>query len=240
MTTRPDARGRRIRGLADARTPPEDPADRALYDILIDEGAAEDDDLSVALALYRGNEHHVLDALLLVQAKDETIAEGLAISQDVVAQYRTFFFDVTVFKHVFAARQYVKALPEEPCDEFKAYELALHEGADALLARYRLGDLPPVDPVKATERSLAELHLRSREHRGLPLTSKTAQESLKCARAVVEASSALRNMQPKGGGLSAAQELITVLQAAEHTVRMEQLDIAPEDLVRTGPVPAPT
>jgi len=226
--------------MAEERSPPEDPADLALYGLLIgNEASEEDDDLNVALSLYRGNEHHVIDALLLVQAKDESIVEALGVTQGVVAHYRSFFFDVTVFKHAFAARHYVRSLPEESNEEFKSYDLAIHEGADSLLARYRLGELPPVDPVKLTERALAELNLRTREHRGRPLTSRTAQESLKCVRATIEGSSALRGMQPKGGGLSAAQELITVLQAAEHTVRMEQLDIAPEDLVRNGPVPPP-
>lgn len=225
--------------MADERTPPEDPADRALYTLLTEADAGEevDDDLRVALSLYQGPEHHVIDALLLVQVKDELLAEGLGIAPGVVAHYRSFFFDVTVFPHVFAARKYVRTLPEEGCDEFRSYELALHEGPDALLARYRLGELPPVDPLRATERALAELSLRGREHRGMPLTSRTAQESIKCLRATIDGSAALRAMQPKGGGLSAAQELITVLQAAEHTVRMEQLNIAPEELVRTGPVP---
>lgn len=224
--------------MAAERSPPEDPADLALYGILLDdEVPEEDDDLNVALSLYRGNEHHVLDALLLVQAKDEAVVEALGINPGVLAHYRAFFFDVTVFKHAFAARHYVRTLPEEANEEFKSYDLALNEGADSLLARYRLGDLPAIDPVKATERALAELSLRTREHRGRPLTSRTAQESLKCVRATAEIGSALRNMQPKGGGLTAAQELITVLQAAEHTVRMEQLNIAPDELVRTGPLP---
>lgn len=210
-----------------------DALDAALYAVLTKADNA-DEDVLVALDLYNGPEHHVLDALLLVRAETEAVCDALGLAPRVLEVYRSLFFDPGAFKHAFAARSYVASIRDDT-EEYTAYALAITEGADALLARYRVGEPTPPDPLKTAQKVMAEFALRSREHRGRPLTSKIAQEALKAGKAAVDAAAAVRGMQPKNGGDTAALRFELALTTQNHTVPASESPVPLVELVRSGP-----
>jgi len=240
LQTRPDARARGVHQRVGAQSPPDDPDERALYEIMqdraVDEAYAP---LEVAWELARGPEHHVLDALLIARVPDEAICEALQVPAETVKHYRSFFFDVTVFRHVFAARRYVKSLPNDGSEEYKSYDLALNEGGDNLLNRYRLGDAPLPDMSVLQGRMIVELASRAREHRGVPLTNRKSVESLRCATKAMDGASARATATAKAGssGASSERALIMALVSMEHTVKADALGVNVNDIVQTGPVP---
>lgn len=237
-TLRPDARARRVaEAFRGGEPPPEDALDAALYAVL--SGAeAVDDDVAVALDLYEGPEHHVIDALLLVRAEPEAVCEALGFGARVLEVYRTLFFDPGAFRHAFAARRYVASV-KDSTEEYRAYELAIHEGPEALLDRYRVGEAPPQDPIKTAQKVMAALALRAREHRGRPLTSRLAQEALKAGRAALDAAATVRGMQPKNGGDTAALRFELALTTQNHTVPAAAAPVPVVELVRSGPAEKP-
>mgnify|MGYP000853273605 CR=1 FL=1 len=233
-TLRPDARARRVaEAFRSGEPPPEDPLEAALYAVL--SGDVETDvDLVVALDLYNGDEHHVIDALLLVRAEAPLVCEALGLAPRVLEVYRALFFDPDVFKHAFAARRYVASV-RDTTEEYRAYELAIQEGPEVLLDRYRVAEPPPPDPVKTAQKVMASLAVRAREHRGRPLTSRHAQEALKVARAALDAAATVRSMQPKNGGDTAALRFELALTTQNHTVTAAESPVPVGELVRSGP-----
>lgn len=235
---RPDAR---VRGAAASvragEPPPEDPLDRALYLALHPEPPEPaDPHVADAVDLYRSPYHHVLDALIITRAPAAEVCAALDIPTEVYDAYATACFDVRVFRHVFALRHYIKTLERDASEEFKSYDLALQEGYDALLDRYRISDWPDLDPKRATMRLAREFLLRSREHRALGLTNPIAKESLKAARAALDACAQLHAMTAdRDKKNSATEELILALQPRELTHAVGAGPVDPADLIRTGP-----
>lgn len=205
----------------------------ALYAVL-DEKPDADEHVATARELYEGAEHHVLDALLLVRADPELICDGLNLDRRVLDAYQALFFDVKVFRHAFAARRYVASLADGT-EEYKAYELAIDEGPEALLDRYRLTEAPAADPIRTTQKLLGTFALRAREQKGRALTTRHAQEALKAGRAALEAASALRAMLPKNGGDTASLRFELALLAEDPTVPAAQAPVPLAELVRDGP-----
>lgn len=235
MTTlSPDARARRIAAaFRNGEVRPEDPLDGALYDVLA-KAETIDEDVAVAWDLYEGPEHHVLDALLLVRANIDDMCEALGLTAKVVEAYRALFFDTNVFKHAFAVRRYIGSI-QDTVSETSAYQLALQEGADAVLDRYRVSEPPPADPIKTAQKVMTALAARAREHRGRPLTSKYAQEAIKAGRVALDAANVVRGMQPKNGGDSAALRFELALTTKNHTIPATESPVPLAELVRTGP-----
>lgn len=192
-----------------------------------------------ALDIYESPYRHVLNALLLIKTPDNVVVEGLGMSDATLTAYKHLFFDVSVFRHVFAARTYVNALQDDGTPEFSAYHYALTEGPLALISRYRVGDGPPLDPLIVAADMMREFTLRAREHRGASLNSKIAQNSLRSARNAVDSAVALRGMQPKSGGQSAAQRLEFVLLNGGNTITAEDSPVPVQELLRSGPTDKP-
>lgn len=237
---RPNARALRIaQAVENGEGAPEGALEIALYGVLRGE-AAEGEPVQEALDIYEGKERHVLDALLLTNTDVATVKEGLRLRDEVLTAYQHLFFDTKVFQNVFSARRYVASLVDDGSDEFRAYELALTQGGVVLLDRYRIGEGPPLDPLQLTQNVLRELSSRSREHRGKPLSTITARESLKAARGALDAATNLRAMQPKNGGESATMRLELALSTRNHTVTAEESPVPVGELVRTGPIEAKT
>lgn len=235
---RPDARVRGVTASARAGDPlPEDPLDRALYFARHpDPPEPPDPHVQDALGIYDGPYRHVLDALLITKAPHAEICQALDLPEEVLRVYAAACFDVSVFRHAFALRHYVRTLPLDDSEEAKSYELALAEGYDALLDRYRVSDWPDLDPKKATMRLAREFLLRSREHRGVPLTSPVAKESLRVAKVALEACAQIHAMtadRDKGKRLS--EELRLALQPCELTHAVDEGPVPVGELVRTGP-----
>lgn len=235
---RPDARVRGVTATVRAGgPPPEDELDRALY--LARHPAPDqppDPHALDALAIYDGPYRHVLDALLLVGAPEDEICLGLELPPEVYRIYTRGCFDRAVFRNGFALRQYVRDLRDDGTEEFKSYDLALTEGYEALLDRYRVTEWPDLDPKRAVMRLAREFLLRSREHRNLRLTNPVARESLKAARAAMDACAQLHAMTgQKSKDASAVEELRIALQPRELTQPADSPEIVVAELVRTGP-----
>lgn len=210
-----------------------------LYDCLRGlEGLPVDEDVSEAYALSRSVYRHVLNALLLVKAEIPTIASGLDMTEACITAYRDLFFDVRVFRNAFQVRTFISNLVDDDTEEFKSYNLALVEGADSLIDRYRVGEAPPPDPKVVVSRAVREFMSRSREHRGQRLTSKAAQESLRCARDAVSASSHLHNISPSTTpGQQAELQWRLALVPNDTTIPAASAPVLVTELVRSGPAP---
>ena len=167
------------------------------------------------------------------------MSEALGLTARTVALYQKYFFDTSVFRTAFAARRFVRNIPNDGSEEYKAYDLALTEGWVPLLARYRLTDALPVDPVDAANFALTEFLSRGREHRQLKLTSATAKESLGALKNAVSTAQAIHGMRPKDGGYNAAHELRIALVPVDTTYRAEASPVPVGDLIRSGPTPEP-
>lgn len=240
---RPDAR---VRGIAAAihagDPPPEDPLNLSIYVAL--GGVAEfepDPDVRDALDIYQSSYHHVLDAVLLAGAPHEEICSAFGLAPGVLDAYTQACFHMGAFRHVFAIRHYITKLEDDGTEEFKSYTLAISEGYDSVLDRYRISDWPDLDPKKATMRLAREFVLRSREHRRLPLTSAVAKESLKVAKYALEACAQLQGMiaEPKKGGAGSLEELKMALLKEDHTIPPDSTVVVLTELVRTGPADSP-
>lgn len=239
MPLRPDParRARQVETLvALGGGPPPDPLERALWRVLRNEDADEDQHIREAWELWCSPYRHVLDAALITHATPDMLTEALGLSTDTLAAYAVLCFDRRAFPHVFAARDYVRSIPFDNTEEYKSYELALMEGPEPLLDRYRLGDAPAPTPEKVMERALAEQYSRAREHRQRPLSNRIAQESLKLNRSMADTAAQLAEAKrlAKGAG-DRTTALILALTQVDSTVPSAASPVPVQELVRTGP-----
>jgi hypothetical protein len=234
---RPDNRGARaIQAALSGEDPPADVISVTLYHYLAaTEGADVNEDVVTAYEIYATPYRHVLDALLLIKTEDAQISAALGLSDTTLAAYKHLFMDVSVFKHVFAVRHFIQHIPPDSTQEFKSYDLAVTEGAEALLSRYRLGEAPELDPVALTSGMMREFASRAREHRNQPLNSKVAQNALRSAKNAVESAVALKGMQPKNGGQTAASLLDIALRNEPGVLTADQAPVPLGEIVMTGP-----
>lgn len=236
----PDRAARRVRdAIEDQSEEGLNELEGKLYVILGGlDAALVDEDVQDALALSKSPYRHVLNALLLVKADDATIAEGLDMTPASVTAYRELFFDPRVFRNAFQVRTFIANLENDESEEFKAYNHALVEGAEALIDRYRVGEAPPPDPQVVVSRAVREFISRSREHRGRSLSSKVAQESLRCARDAVGASAQLHSIAPgKTRAQEANDQLKIALEVRDTTIAAADSPVPINELIRSGPLP---
>ncbi len=228
---RPDARGLRLLDNGE----PLDATERAFLDVLQDAPGASED-VRTAYELYQTPARHVLNALILTRADPKRIQEDLQLSEATYEAYRHLFLDTSVFKNVFAVRAYIRSIADDSTEEYQSYNLALIEGSEALLARYRLGDPQTFNEELVATRALSELSSRMTEHRGRSLTSSVAKTSLSYAQAVLNGTTALRNLRPpKSQAIETAFELSLVAQI--HSKRADEAPVAPEELIRSAAKP---
>jgi len=246
----PDARARRVeRVFAAGGAPPEDDRERRYYDYLSrtsalgantpyePDPASPDPDPTMceAVDLHNGPTRHVLDALLLVNAPVDRVCDALLLRREVYDLYAALWFDTSAFRNGFVRRHYANNVPRDETDEWRAYQLVLTEGYEALLGVYRIGPPPPIDPKDVTARMTYELASRALAHRGRPLTSMTARTALGLARSAIAGSTALAQITPSNE-LNAKQLLKIELLGGQYTVRANESPVPLTELVRTGPV----
>ncbi len=239
-TLQPDRSARRALAASAAGSPDGlNELEGKLYDSLSGaEGIPVDEDVAEAYALSCSTYRHVLNALLLVKTDLATIASGLDMTEGCITAYRDLFCDTRVFRNAFQVRTYIANLVDDDSEEFKSYNLALLEGADSLIDRYRVGEAPAPDPKVVVSRVVREFLSRSREHRGKSLTSKSAQESLRCARDAVSASTHLHGIAPSTTpGQQAEAQWRLALIPNDTTIPAASAPVLVTELVRTGPAP---
>jgi hypothetical protein len=190
-------------------------------------------DVQEAYSLYEDEEaRHVLNALLLFDAEPARIKNALRLGEHTLEAYCVYFFDKRVFPHVFAARRFLKDLSEQLTKEHREiYELALQEGPERLLDRYRIGSAPIPKPEQVLEEMMRETHSRAFEHRGKPITSKTAETSFRWGRAATATAQAIlqHNIANKQGSGVA---LVLALKNIDHTQTPEEAGLSRDDIVK--------
>jgi hypothetical protein len=82
---------------------------------------------------------------------------------------------------------------------------------------------------------MREFASRAREHRNQPLNSKVAQNALRSAKNAVESAVALKGMQPKNGGQTAASLLDIALRNEPGVLTADQAPVPLGEIVMTGP-----
>lgn len=245
----PDARARRVeRVFAAGGAPPADDRERRYYDYLRrtantdtpygSDSEPYDTTIDEAVEIHNSPARHVMDALLLVNAPPDEVCTALLLRREVYDLYAALWFDTSTFRNGFARRYYAHHVPQDDSDEWRAYQLALIEGHEALLNIYRIGDPPPVDPKVMVSRMTYEIASRARAHRGRPLTSDTARTALGLARSAISGSATMAQLTPNNE-LSAKQMLRIELLSGQYTVKATDSPVPLNELVRTGPV-APT
>lgn len=209
--------------------PPSDALALAMFRIL--RGQSDDPVVMSAYEIFQSRYHHVLDALCLCAAKESEVESALELKPGVYAVYQTLFFDRAVFGSVFAMRQYVENLRLSK-DEREIYELALIEGAQRLLDRYRLTPKPAPDPQTVLEDMMGEAHGRAFEHRGKPITSKVAQESFKWGRAAAATAATIKSAASANRISDALSALEFALTSKPSTTTPEELGVSLDEIVK--------
>jgi len=212
---------------------PEDPLGRYFFHF-VKTGEAPDDDAHEAAHIYMDPEfRHVLDALLLAEAKHESIIEALKLPPRVLDIYASFFFDVTVFPHNMAKTRYVRDLLVGE-DMRQHYIVAITRGPEEVLRRYRVGWRPKLDPQEVTHDILSDVWSRFTEHRGRQLSDKHAQAALQFTDPALRAARQLNDMRRQAADTSAsgAQELRIALEVRETQASPLKLGIDLDDLVK--------
>lgn len=175
---------------------------------------------------------HLLDALYVGKCPPKEIAAGLDLDVAVLGPYEHLFFDRTVFRHALDVMRYSQEV-ETPADMpvvREYYEVAVRQGPQFLINRFRIGARPVPDPKAMLDIIAHDQMDRFLSHRGQTITSDTAREAFKWGQAAVSTAGALLNEAGKKGSKDAFQKLKILLQVNDQTATMEEAGIAPEDI----------
>ncbi len=217
------------RAEAEDAEPPSDPLDLALFRVL--KGQRDNAVVSTAYDIFRSPYRHVMDALCLCSAKDAEVEKCLELRPGVYAVYQTLFFDRAVFTSVFAMRHYVETL-HLTREERDVYEVALVEGAGRLLDRYRMTERPPLEPQVVLEDMMGEAYSRAFEHRGKPLTSKTAEAAFRWGRAAAATAATIKTTAQGTRVADALSALEFALTTKKSTATAEELGVNRDDILK--------
>jgi len=171
---------------------------------------------------------HLINALHLGKATNDSIGSGLDLDSLVLIPYFRLFFDRSVFRHSLDVLRYVDEL--EISDLHRGYyETAIQQGPDYLINRFRIGARPIIAPEKIIETVTNDQYDRFLLHRGKDLTSDEAKEALRWGQAAVSSANTLISTGKKDKD-SAFTRLKIALTTTDETKTMAQLDIKPEDI----------
>lgn len=175
---------------------------------------------------------HLLDALYIGKCPAKEIAIGLDLDPAVLGPYEHLFFDRTVFRHALDVLRYSQDV-EPPADMpilKEYYDVAVKQGPQFLLNRFRIGARPIPDPKAMLDTIAHDQMDRFLSHRGQTITSETAREAFKWGQAAVSTAGALLNEAGKKGSKDAFQKLKILLQVNDQTTTMEAEDITPDQI----------
>lgn len=216
--------------VAAGASPPEDPHEAALYALLRGQ-RAPDETVETAYWIFKSSYKHAMDALVLCSTPDKEVEHNLELAPGVYEVYKKLFFDRSVFDSVFAMRGYVSGLTLTD-EEAAIYQLALQEGPQRLMDRYRVGPRKAPDPQTVLEDMLGEAHSRAFEHRGRAITSRVATESFKWGRAAASTALAMKQAASSGRLASALEQLEFALTSDDQTKTPEDLGLKHDDIVK--------
>lgn len=229
----PDHKARRLikEALSGQETTSTESLERDFFHLVKTQEAASNE-VRLAADLYQDDEYrHVLNALFLANANDETMSASLAIPEAVLGAYRYLFFDCQVFPHNLARTRYVRDLA---CEErFKLlYQLAIERGPMELLERYRIGVRPRIDPDTVQAEGLADLWSKFTSHRGYSVTSDVAKEALRWGEAAIRTAKFVMetNREERRGAL-AVDDLRIALEIKNETKTLNDLGLQADELV---------
>lgn len=176
MGRSPDHRFRAVRAATEA---PENPIERALWNVLHDGEA----DLEVARAhqIYTElQEREILQAWIVAGADDAVIERVLHVRPGVTRAYRHLFFDIGVFPDELALLPWISHYGErspETAYGAQLLKVAMLERVDGLLSIFERGAMS-ADPKKVLEQVMVDSYRRGRAHRLYGIGSAEAKAAL--------------------------------------------------------------
>lgn len=153
-------------------------------------GTPTDSTLEYALDLYLLEEQRAyIEASLICCDDNALIAKAFKFDEEEVQYYRHCFFDTSVFRNYAHTIHYIRTLPDESFGK-QLISMGFHNGFGAIRYHFTPNkELVGEDEVLRT--TMTDAYYRSQAHRGRPLTSKAAKESLKWAHTAIACSKML-------------------------------------------------
>lgn len=134
---------------------------------------------------------YIMEAFLIASTDEYAIGEALGMPSDEVSVYRDLFFDTSVFKTDLELIAYLQCIPED-AEYKKLYKIAFHQGLGALRWHF-CRNKGSINPEEVIQTVMTDSLYRFLEHRGTPLSAKTAKEAFRLGRVSLDCARALRS-----------------------------------------------
>lgn len=169
----------------------------------------------------------VLEAFLIASDNNAQICDALAMPAEEIDIYRQLFFDTSTFRTDLELMVFLQGIPEDAGHK-KLYKIAFHQGLGALRWQF-CRDKGEVAPDLVVRSVMTDSYYRSLEHRGQPLTSKTAKEATRLARTAMDCA---RVLMAEGGSSGDTNDLRIKFEQARKNRTIEQLQqISPGEIL---------
>lgn len=224
MTKRPNHRYHAVKRAIKATTPPVDPEELALYNVILQK-TTDRTDVSDAYDLYLETEHQAaVEAFLLAGATPSIIHNTLQIPVPVVEAYVKLFFDTIVFRNKLEALAYASNF-EGSAHAAEVLRAAVTVGLEYLLWVYGSAEVQ-VDARQVIRQTMAESYYRGMAHRGNSLTSGVSKEAHRWWATAVKNAELLERIDPRAEK-QAFEEIRIQLEKVDDTY---SADAAPVDV----------
>ncbi len=207
---KPHARYDAIKTAVEHHIVPIDVQERALFDLL--QGNGTNEVVAYAHELYaRTFRREILQAWIVSGATDEQILNCLRVPAEVVASYRFFFFDLSVFRDDLELFEWVENYNGTPNGRTLLMQATM-SGVNGLMWLYNRGNLK-LDPKEVIRKAMTDAHFRANAGRFSSVTSKEADAAHKHLKTAMSAAGQLA----KGDTGNLLSDLLIRLQHRDDT-----------------------
>lgn len=230
MEQRPDYRLQVVREAVDQAAPaPTESLSAALYALLKGDPCPHPA-VEYAWDLYNVPNHRAaLDAFLLAGVEVSRISSVLEIQEGVVATYRDFFMDTSVFRNRLERMSYAQNYEGDAHGQ-ELVRAAVTVGLEYLLWAFGAPDRDRLDNKEVVRRTMIDSFMRGLAHKGNAVTSATAKEALKWWGTAIRNAQILEDIDPKATR-QAYEELRMALEKHDPTYTVETSPVKPEDVL---------
>lgn len=208
----------------DAKTPPTEPKQLALYTYLTTKQSGRSD-MGDAYDLFMAPDHRAaLEAFILTGASPALIERVLQIPTSVTETYKAYFFDSTVFRNKLEVMEYAAQF-DGSSHAREVLRAAVTVGLEYLLWVYGSPEVQ-VDARQVIRHTMAEAYYRGMAHRGNSLTSGVTKEAHRWWATAVKNAELLERIDPRAEK-QAFEEIRIQLEKADDTYTV---DTAPVDV----------